>query len=711
VGRGRYGGMGYYVFPDIPGQGLLNNNLLDLDWERGRWRVRSTLWRGTQADQVMGLDPYTRFGKVIRHNARRLLVHTARRPQHGPVIISELTEDGRALPLAAVGYCVQTLSVPGEIGGMEPPPVFADHLWMAPELNRAARQEIPWFFEGPRAGGRRAPWREAGRIARRARRQGWRPQEGQSGFPRPFTNFAWSDLNRDGGIQDAEISYYKPPGFDAPQRWGPETWSGGVVDEDLTMYLTAIRTTGKTSRARHYRLPVSRWTEERVPVYRPKNAELITASPYMGQAAWLSREGHLLTLGNLPANVSTRGDRDPLVMYRPDGSISWTFPSPWTGVHGSHTAPKEKRGQLVGPLGVLGEVAIEGVGEVFAFHTNVGTAEFFTADGLYLGRLFRDGRSAPESWPAQPRPGRSLNGMSNGGEWFGGQFFQRPHGKRYVVCSRGVGTVAEVTGLETTRRIPGQSISFTTGQYRQARKLAEESEKQEKDIRTLRVRPVESNRQPPPLDAFPWDSSHSASWRYDRRRSARASLACDAENLYVAFRVEDDSPMVNTGEDVRCLFKFGDAAVLELRTNPHQKSQQVAEGDVRLLFSVHQGQPVAVLYDYRDPHATEPVEFTSVTTTRIDRLEVLKEAQVEIERTEEGYALRAAVPLKAIGWTPRAGSTYPGDLGIVYSDQEGTRNELRMYWSNQATGIVSDLSLEAAIQPARWGRFVIEEAK
>ena len=191
--------------------------------------------------------------------------------------------------------------------------------------------------------------------------------------------------------------------------------------------------------------------------------------------------------------------------------------------------------------------------------------------------------------------------------------------------------------------------------------------------------------------------------------SAVATWTCDDTNLYVAFKVEDTTPMINSGEDVRRLFKFGDAAILELRTDPRQTAKQVSPGDLRLLFSMYKGQPVAVLYDYQRPcEGTDPVEFTSVKTTRIECLKVLEEAKIAIERTDKGYTLVAAVPLKALRWKPEVGTTYSGDIGIVYSDRTGEINELRMYWANKATGIVSDLSLEADIQPENWGQFEVE---
>jgi hypothetical protein len=45
----------------------------------------------------------------------------------------------------------------------------------------------------------------------------------------------------------------------------------------------------------------------------------------------------------------------------------------------------------------------------------------------------------------------------------------------------------------------------------------------------------------------------------------------------------------------------------------------------------------------------------------------------------------------------------------VYSDKAGRIDELRMYWANPADAMVNDLFSEAAINPAAWGRFRVEE--
>ena len=90
-------------------------------------------------------------------------------------------------------------------------------------------------------------------------------------------------------------------------------------------------------------------------------------------------------------------------------------------------------------------------------------------------------------------------------------------------------------------------------------------------------------------------------------------------------------------------------------------------------------------------------------------MEVLADAQIAIDRSPAGYSVRVAVPLAALRFAPAAGKTYRGDIGIVYSDKTGTIDELRMYWANPVSGMVNDLSTEAKITPATWGRFTVEE--
>ena len=125
-----------------------------------------------------------------------------------------------------------------------------------------------------------------------------------------------------------------------------------------------------------------------------------------------------------------------------------------------------------------------------------------------------------------------------------------------------------------------------------------------------------------------------------------------------------------------------------------------------MLFSIDRnGQPLAVLYDYRHPDAPAPFTFTAVSTTRVDRPARLDNARLAVDRQDDGCILRASAPPTDIGFKPQAGNWYAGDSCIVHSDKAGRANKLRMHWANRNTGIISDDSQEAAIQPGNWGRF------
>jgi len=64
--------------------------------------------------------------------------------------------------------------------------------------------------------------------------------------------------------------------------------------------------------------------------------------------------------------------------------------------------------------------------------------------------------------------------------------------------------------------------------------------------------------------------------------------------------------------------------------------------------------------------------------------------------------------LATLGLAAKSGGNLRGDLGILRGN--GFQTLQRVYWSNKATAIVSDVPSEAEITPALWGRleFVTE---
>ena len=118
------------------------------------------------------------------------------------------------------------------------------------------------------------------------------------------------------------------------------------------------------------------------------------------------------------------------------------------------------------------------------------------------------------------------------------------------------------------------------------------------------------------------------------------------------------------------------------------------------------GQPKAVLYRAVVPGTKEPVPFSSpwrmITLDRADDVS----AQIQLAGAGGNYEL--SIPLAALGLKPKAGQSLKGDIGILRGN--GTETTARVYWSNKATGITSDVPSEAMLTPLLWGRIEMKAA-
>jgi len=684
-----YAAAGTQVNPLDPSQAFVMGNICQLDWEKGLWRVTGTLHRPTSAQDLLSLCREGQKMDVRRMGNRTLLLASDAKL----LIVSELGADS-ARPLAAMGS-VRALTFAGTSWPhiSEWPRIVLKHLAADPKQFQELQKQYPKAF-------------------------GSNPADSNTydtylmlRDPRARSQFIWVDKNGDGLVQDDEIQF-----FSLAQLHGmtltPESWRF-AVGPDLTVYLPGTDNDGGYHQ-QLWKLPVRKWNDCGAPVYDLQDAKRIARVACLGgvdSSIWADTRGQTLI------------GQNPMMMFSPEGKLLWTYPNQWPGVHGSFTAPLAKRGLVIGPLYVLGSVQVPGVGEVFCMNSDNGPDYLFTTDGLYIGSLFQDCRGAPEVLPDQPRRGMSLNGCSSG-EPFGGDFFQNPKDGKYYVggtigSCREASFIARVTGLETVRRLPTQDLTYTPAQHAEAQKFLARRAVKQAAAKILAITPV---KKPAKLDAngipdwsvFNFSDTASARWAFGPGRAvANATWTFDDRNLYLGLQgVQDQTPMINHGKDVRTLFKTGDAVEFELRTKPDADDAQILPGDLRLVISVFQDKPVAVLYRYKVPGTTEPVTFSSpVGATRIDEVKVLTDAKIAIDRYGGGYNLRAAVPLKDLAFTPTPGKSYRGDFGIVYSDKNGKVNELRMYWANPITGMVSDLFSESQITPSTWGRFRVDEVK
>ena len=99
-------------------------------------------------------------------------------------------------------------------------------------------------------------------------------------------------------------------------------------------------------------------------------------------------------------------------------------------------------------------------------------------------------------------------------------------------------------------------------------------------------------------DLGDWSLSAGVAMDGGNGRAAEVALGRDAQKLYLAYQVHERRPMQNGGADWQTLFATGDCVDLmlatDLKADPNRRS--AAPGDLRLLFTLFQGRPVAVLY-------------------------------------------------------------------------------------------------------------------
>lgn len=675
-----YAGAGTAVNPLNPNQAFVLGNSCELDFAKGLWRVTGTLFRPTDPQAIFSI--VRTITDVRRINGRDLLI-----ANDGDFwCVAELKGDS-ARPLAAAG---SVFSLRSESGAF--PELVARHLWDAPGDLAWAKKKWPAIFNGIGLDLVRVQWDIS-----------HEPAPGGK-FIRPY--FLWTDQNGDGLVQEPEIKFYRADELggmgiaSAGWRWG--------YGPDLTLYLPGGKSEGGKQYQTLWKLPVREWNAAGAPVYDVKAATMLASVQVGGfpdSSSWTSLRGETLI------------GQNPMMMFSTEGKLLWTYPNPWPGVHGSHTAASPRRGRIIGPLFVLGSAEVEGLGEVFCIAGNLGERYLMTCDGLYIAGLFRDSRAAPDVLPDMPLRGMSLKSCSAGGESFGGQFFQHPKTRNYYVAGpvdscREATLLGQVTGLDGVRRLPTQPLALSPENRAAAQKfLLDQTAPREAANKVLRIAKA---RQPvkdaPPEGVFDLSDKRLVRWNFDLDHSAGATWAYDSRNLYLFFRVQDDTPMINSGSDAQTLFKSGDAVEFELRTTANNDATTVMEGDFRLLISVLDQKPVAVLYRYKVAGTANPVEFSSpVGITKVDSVQVLSTANIAIDRRADGYNIRATIPLDALHFMPTAGQTYRGDFGVVYSDKAGRIDQLRMYWANPVNAMVNDLFSESQIIPAAWGRFMVEE--
>jgi hypothetical protein len=535
------------------------------------------------------------------------------------------------------------------------------------------------------------------------------PREGAPGMEELTSNplfaghagelFSWIDRNGDGRVQENELTFFQPTQDGKPLDLRGNEWSRLPDDQGTITYCDATGTM-------LVKFPVTDYAPDGAPMYD-------ITSPVVVPITARLNYGEGMILGGKDGR--TYVNQDPLTAFDQDGKQLFTYPNRYLSVSGSRHAPPARPGLLIGPSSFYGVADLGGdTGEVFCLNGSLGENYLFTWDGLFIQSLFKDCRDL-FTVPGQAAPGESFDDATAGGESGGGNFVRTPDGKTYLVIGGTDARVLEVTGLDRIKRLAGGFI-YTPEQFAAARQAAG---KPMEEMKTPKACVIAKSLAPVVIDGKPdeWlELNDVMKSLIEIGESADASFArvtarYDDKNLYLACHVlTGDKKMRNAGRDFQQLFQTGDA--VDLMLGPERQNRDGA-GDLRLLFSVVGGRPVAVLYEKRARGVAgrDKVAFGSPwRTIYFDRVTQPGDVRVAVGPYPgaRGYFLEAAVPWSRLGLKPSSGLKLKADFGILSANAGGTTTVARVYWNNPATGKADDLPDAAQLEPDRWGDVTLQ---
>lgn len=396
------------------------------------------------------------------------------------------------------------------------------------------------------------------------------------------------------------------------------------------------------------------------------------------------------------------------------GELIWNYRNDYPGVHGSHSSGmQEKYGVMIGTLKMLGTFHNNEGDKFTVIRGNQGCDYVMTEDGYFVSTLFKDNRLVALALPSDMKPGKDMNEYTEGPEPFGGNGSTHTDGaSRYIISTGGrVAIVVRLEGMDTIKQFKTVPLTVSLKDLEACYAWTEPKKDNDTGITTEKLTQYEIKYA---AKGFNLDGASDDWAGYQTLRTesdgvteyADVRLAWNERNLYAIYEVRDDSPMVNGAPEFQRLFKFGDVCDIFMSASAN-KNVDAVEGDIRIMLSVYNGEPVAVLMKHHDSLATglENAQFSSpVTTLTYDTVKIMTDAKVVINKTETGYILEAEIPWSALNYsTPTTETKMTGDVGIVTGDEFGSKNLARVCYFNKDTGLTSDIPGEAKCYPNLWG--------
>ena len=506
--------------------------------------------------------------------------------------------------------------------------------------------------------------------------------------------FIWSDTNGDAHAQPDEVTFH---------AGDP---SGISVAQDLSFCMARLN--GKAMR-----FPPVAFTDAGVPRYDFSKGEILAndvLNPKSsgGNQVLAGKDGwSAITLGMEPFDGNS-------ISGAKDGIPKWSYPSPWPGLHASHKAPRPDRpGQLIGTTRLPGgffEIEGTDIGPMWAVHSNHGMMYVFTQDGLFVATLFLDSRTGSK-WrmPTSVR-NMPLEGLSLGEENFWPTLTHSSDGNVYLVDGNR-SAIIRLDGLNTTRRLPDSELTLTKGDL-------EKSQKWQIAAEAARQNAIGSGTLTAVSDAKPTVDGNLSDWAkanwVDIDKSGvkayfnantkpydiTGSIATSGDRLYAAWKTEDADLLKNSGEMPVAPFKTGGA--LDLMLGPDGDRDNPTQGDLRLLVTLKEGKPWALLYRPVVPGTKTEDKIPFSSPWRTIHFDQVQDVTADLEFAQKGGNYEISIPFKTLGFTPKKGSKISGDIGILRGN--GNETTARVYWNNKATAITADVPSEAMLTPKLWGR-------
>jgi len=486
--------------------------------------------------------------------------------------------------------------------------------------------------------------------------------------------FLWQDLNDDQREQPDELS---PIGYD---RF---SWA----DNNLTLWSD-----------RGWKLSPSRFEANGRPVYDVKNLQKLPPMYMTNEGSFgnfansmLYSEGGLLTndSGTALFAVETKASDELTGIrgYTPEGKERWFYHTGSSWPKTQHE-PIPKPGQIFGITKALGVA-----GDFIAVMTYCGVFDILTTDGLFVAKLFHDGREGV------------LGPSTICSEMFVGGFIKtEKSGQYYMLGGDTDGRITEVLGLNTIEQFNGTYSISQEDAKKVNNEMTEFKSFQSQADKLVIAKGEEA------LNSAPGVGKDDGS-----SKGFTAHLAYDDKNLYVLYDVKSNTELVNSITDVRNIFKGGNLIDIQIATdvNADPKRSLPAPGDKRILISRQNEKPYAVLFQPKIAgFKGAPIVLKSPTgKEEFDAIDVVSNrVTIDYHKHEAGFNAKLTIPLDLLDWNPKNGTLVKIDLGYLFGSATGNSCGLRLYWTNKSfsSGVIGDVPSESRLEPAEWGEATIE---